>query len=82
MTNMDTQPEIERLQITRLRQMHPWRKMMLLSEMTQAVRVLAMAGLRHRYPEDSPEQQRRRLADLILGDELASRAYGPGVEKA
>ena len=78
---MDTRPEIEELQLEHLRRMPSWRKMTLVSEMNRAVRILAVAGLRQRYPEDSPEQQRRRLADLILGDELASRAYGPMLEQ-
>ena len=42
---------------------------------------LALAGLRQRYPDDSPSQRRRRLADLILGTELAARAYGPMPEE-
>ncbi|MGD1994834.1 MAG: hypothetical protein PVI59_16700 [Anaerolineae bacterium] len=45
-------------------------------QMGQAVRALALAGLRQRHPEDIPAQ-RRRLADLTLGPELASRVYGP-----
>jgi hypothetical protein len=39
------------------------------------VRTLALAGLRQRYPDESPEQRRRRLADLILGPDLARRVY-------
>jgi len=73
----DTHPEIEHLQIERLRQMPPWRKMMLMAEMSQTVRTLALAGLRQRYPDDTPTQHRRRLADLMLGPELAARVYGP-----
>jgi len=45
------------------------------------VRTLALAGLRERYPDDSPVQCRRRLADLILGPDLAARALGPGPEE-
>jgi hypothetical protein len=73
----DTHPDIERLQTERLRQMHGWRKLELMAEMSQAVRMLALAGLRERYPADTPAERRRRLADLILGPELAARAYGP-----
>jgi hypothetical protein len=42
-----------------------------------AGRALALAGLRERFPHDSPAQLRRRLADLWLGAELAAKAYGP-----
>jgi hypothetical protein len=78
----DTPPEIERLQIERLRQMPSWRKMALMAGMGQTVRLLALAGLRQRYPDDTPAQQRRRLADLLLGPELADRAYGPVAEES
>ena len=78
----DTHPEIERLQIERLRQMPAWRKMALVGEMNRTVRTLALAGLRQRHPDDSPAQRRRRLADLLLGSELAVRVYGPLMEKA
>jgi hypothetical protein len=77
----DTQPDIERMQVERLRQMPPWRKMELMAEMTESVRTLALAGLRQRYPTDTPAQRRRRLADLLLGPELAARAYGPPPEE-
>lgn len=73
----DTWPEIEQLQIERLREMPPWRKLALVSEMHGTVRSLALAGIRQRYPDESPGQRRRRLADLLLGPELAARAYGP-----
>jgi hypothetical protein len=76
-----TQPDIERMQVERLRQMPPWRKMELMAEMTESVRTLALAGLRQRYPTDTPAQRRRRLADLLLGPELAARAYGPPPEE-
>ena len=74
---LDTHPEIERLQVERLRQMPTWRKMVLMAELSESVRMLALAGLRQRYPSDTPAQRRRRLADLLLGPELAARAYGP-----
>jgi hypothetical protein len=45
--------------------------------MCQTVRTLALAGLRQRRPDDTPAQRRRRLADLLLGPELATVAYGP-----
>lgn len=78
----DTPPEIERLQIERLRQMPSWRKMALLADMGHTVQTLALAGLRQRYPGDTPAQRRRRLADLLLGSELAARAYGPLPEES
>jgi hypothetical protein len=73
----DTHPEIERMQIERMRQMPSWRKIELVGDMNETVRTLALAGLRQRHPSDTPAQRRRRLADLMLGPELAARVYGP-----
>jgi hypothetical protein len=73
----DINPEIKSLRIEGLRQMPSWRKMALTAEMGRTVQMLALAGLRQRYPGDTPTQRRRRLADLLLGPELAARAYGP-----
>ena len=80
--SLDTDPEIEKLQIEGLRQMPSWRKLALACDMNRAVRSLALAGLRQRYPDDSPAQRQRRLADLILGPELAARAFGPMPEES
>ena len=76
----DTSPEVERVRLELLRRMPAHRKLALVGEMSQTVRTLAMAGLRQRHPDDTPAQRRRRLADLVLGPELAARTYGPMVE--
>lgn len=73
----DTAPDVERIQIERLRQMPAWRRLALMAEMGQTVRALALSGLRQRHPDDTPAQRQRRLADLVLGEELAARVYGP-----
>jgi hypothetical protein len=73
----DTHPDVEQLQISSLRQMPVWRKLALVSEMNRTVRALALAGLRQRYPDAGPAELGRRLADLMLGPELAARVYGP-----
>ena len=77
----DTDPAIERLQIEGMRQMPAWRKLAMVGHMNRLVRMLVLAGLRERHPDDSPAQCRRRLADLVLGPELASRALGPAPEE-
>ncbi len=77
----DTHPDAEQWQIKRLRHMPPWRKVALMGEMSQTVRALALAGLEQRHPGDSPAVQQRRLADLLLGPELAGRVYGPRPEE-
>ena len=76
-TISDTRPEIADLQRSLLRKASPARKLAMLGQMNQTVKSLALSGLRSRYPQDSPEMIRRRLADLLLGPELALRVYGP-----
>ena len=73
----DTRPEIAALQRRLMLQIGPARKMAMLGQMNQTVKVLALSGLRSRYPTGSPEMLRRRLADLVLGPTLAHLVYGP-----
>jgi hypothetical protein len=72
----DTHPKMEELQIKLLREVPGWRKMEMLVSLNAAARELAMAGLRRRYPNANSEEIRRRLADLLLGEELAQKVYG------
>lgn len=72
----DTHPKMEALQIQLLRATPPWRKMEMLAELNRAARELALAGLRKRFPEASEGELQRRLADLLLGEELARKVYG------
>lgn len=77
----DTSPEIAALQRKLLRQVGPARKLAMLGQMNQTVKTLAISGLQSRYPGDSPNMLRRRLADLVLGSTLAILVYGPLVEE-
>ena len=80
-TLSDTHPEVAALQRKLLRQAGPAQKLAMLGQMNQTVKTLALSGLRSRYPDDSIEMLRRRLADLILGPAIARRVYGPPVVK-
>lgn len=73
----DTDPSVERVQIELIRQAPAWRKMELLGQMNLTVKTLALIGLRERYPNASEPEIKRRLADLLLGEELAAKVYGP-----
>ena len=73
----DTHPEAEQLLLEMLRQAPSWRKLEMLGQMNQAARTVALSGLRQRHPEASPEELRRRLADLLLGSTVATEVYGP-----
>ena len=72
----DTDPKMEALQVELWRQASPTRKMVMLAQLSASARLLALAGLRARYPQASEAELRRRLADLILGEELARKVYG------
>jgi hypothetical protein len=48
----------------------------MLVSLNAAARELAVAGLRRRYPDADTEEIRRRLADLLLGEEMARKVYG------
>lgn len=73
----DTTPEAEEVLVRLLRQMPVSQKIEMVCELNGTVRRLAIAGLRERHPDADEEEIRRRLADLLLGKELAAEVYGP-----
>jgi hypothetical protein len=73
----DTRPEAEAVLIDLLRQAPSWRKLEMVAQMNETVKTMMLSGLKRRYPQDPPVLLHRRLADLLLGSELASRVYGP-----
>jgi SpoVK/Ycf46/Vps4 family AAA+-type ATPase len=77
----DTDPEAEKVQLQIFRNMPLRRKAELIGEAIEASRALSLAGLRARHPEAGPEELRRRLFGLELGEELATRVYGPLPER-
>jgi len=82
---LDTHRDADRVQIDLMRRTPVWRKMDLLAQLNQAAKLFAISGLRRRHPGATEGEIRRRLADLILGEELAERVYGPflpGEERA
>jgi len=72
----DTHPKMEALQIQLWRQASPTRKMQALAQLNASARMLALTGLRSRFPNASEAELRFKLAGLILGDELANKVYG------
>ena len=72
----DTSPNAERVLLGVARRTPAWRKVELVGEMYSTVRELALSGLRQRYPRESPAMLRRRLADILIGAELAALVYG------
>jgi hypothetical protein len=72
----DTDLTMEAMQIQLWRQASPTRKMQALAQLNAAARILALTGLRSRYPQASEAELRRRLAGLLYGEELAHKVYG------
>ncbi|MDX9852136.1 MAG: hypothetical protein RBT01_16615 [Anaerolineaceae bacterium] len=72
----DTHPKMEDLQIELWRLASPTRKMEMLAQLNQSARLLALTGLRSQYPYSSETELRRRLAGLLLGEEIACKVYG------
>jgi hypothetical protein len=72
----DTHPKMEALQIQLWRQASATQKMNMLAGLNSSVRLLALTGLRSQYPQASEAELRRKLADLLLGEELAHKVYG------
>ena len=72
----DTHPKMEALQIKLLREVPVWRKMEMLAQLNASAQTLALSGLRQRHPIASENELRRRMAGLLLGDEIAQKVYG------
>ena len=72
----DTSPEAQRVQIELMRRLSPSQKLALAFEVTEAMRNLVLADLRHRFPEADPTEIRRRFIARVLSREDVIRAYG------
>lgn len=72
----DTHPKMEALQIQLLRQASPTRKMNMLAQLNKSARLLALTGLRSRFPNAGEAEIRLKLAQLLLGEETARKVYG------
>ena len=72
--SLDTSPEVERRLIEGWRRMTPAEKAATVTALTSSTIALTMAGIRHRYPGETPETHRVRLAAILHGD-LAERLF-------
>jgi hypothetical protein len=77
--SLDTASEVADRQIEAWRRMTPSEKLSLAVRMSQTVRDLALAGVRQRYPRAAQHEQFLRLAIVVLGIDLARKAY-PGID--
>jgi hypothetical protein len=79
----DTPPDVEERWIERYRQMTGQERLAIALDLSQAVRRLALAGIRARYGTNLSEREERlRLAALTIDRETMIQAFGwdPEVE--
>lgn len=68
---LDTSLDIERRQIEGWRRMAPADKARTVRALTRTAIAMTVAGIQHRHPDEPPASHRRRLAEILLGPELA-----------
>ena len=73
--SLDTSPDIERRQVESSRQMSPTQKAALVTGLTRAAWEMTSAGVRQRHPDSTPREHFLRVAVIVLGADLARRAY-------
>lgn len=72
----NTRPAAEFVLIRLLRDAPPWRRQEMVGQMNEAVKTMMLNGLSVRYPKGSPEEIKRRMAGLLLGEEQALKVSG------
>lgn len=60
--------------------MPPDEEAALVTGLTQAAFAMTAAGVRHRHPDATPRECFLRVAVIVLGAELARKAYPDAVE--
>ncbi len=75
----DTTPDALTVQYEIYRKMSPARKFQLILDTYEMGKHLAMAGLRMRHPNATPEELWRLWTQEHLGQELADKVYGAAV---
>jgi hypothetical protein len=75
----DTTEEAARVQREVLRRMPPMKRLQLACQMSDELREIVAAGVRHRHPDYDDNQVRLAVIRLYLGDDLFRKVY-PGVD--
>jgi hypothetical protein len=71
----DTHPKIEQMQIELIRKMPSWKKFAAIDDLNETVKTFALSGIKQKHPEATSVQIQRMLADILLGQDLAKKAY-------
>ena len=72
---LDTSPAQRARYYAMIRAMTPEQRAQKINGLCAMVRSLAEAGIRNRDPSASPDQIRRRLAELLYGSETAAHFF-------
>jgi hypothetical protein len=76
MSTTDTSPQADARYHELLRRMPPERRLEAAMRLSQAVRELAIAGIRQRHPDADEEEVRVRLAVRMYGRQQVRRLFG------
>jgi hypothetical protein len=76
----DTDPVVAQIVLERLRAMSVRERAEIVNAMNRACEALALAGIRQRHPNPSPEEIRMRLGVLRIGAELMLEVFDWDVE--
>lgn len=78
----DTTPEAQEVLFNLLRHAPVWKRLRMVADLNQTLRLLVTADVRRRYPLASAYEIQRRLAARLLTREEVIAAYGwdPAVE--
>ena len=71
----DTDPKIEQIQIELICKMPSWKKFAAIDDLNETVKTFALSGIKQRHPGATAVQLQRMLADILLGQDLAKKAY-------
>ena len=72
----DTTPEAENVLLELLRRAPVWKRLQMVDQMWEMLRLLTMADLRRCYPNADENELKRRLAARIFSPEEIVAAYG------
>ena len=80
-TISDTNPDVEKFYIEKLKTLSASKKLKMVGDMTSTCRKMALIGLRHRYPQATEDELRLRLDALWLDNDIMLKVYSWNVEE-
>jgi hypothetical protein len=72
----DTTPEAEEVLLELLRQAPVWKRLQMVDQIHETLRLLVLADLRRWHPNADDDEMKRRLAARFLSREEVVAAYG------